>query len=467
MPAPPVRLPWRDGVAEVDARGRITLAVPRLPPVGIAVVGADGPGLDDARLVLVEDDLAEHSGRAGEVGVEQRVGVGEHCQLRWVVDVPAGAEPAALELAVDLGGAIGWLWPAGADGWLAVMPARGNSPTLLLRARQAELRRSEADGEGLRLVVTPRGLGPGRQVVVMQAQLVEPPSSVGTVLPAWYEPLVLDAGEHWTGAIADFGLDHDDAVTVSTGEVDSLVRLSAPPGRHRFAVHGARGVSDLVLEVAPRPSEVLAQVAAGLEVAALDAAGAFVLHRALAAGVLERTPEREDALDRFDWTRRPGLLAIALGAERALAEGEREMAVEAVRRLAAEPAVPGHARVATLVGLAAGALGVAEVPPLPPLGKGEAGLELALVLDAVSPAIEAEVDGVINRLGATLPGEPVDLDRRQQAMLAGLLDLVPEYWGVAWEAGATAQVTRRRILAAYAAGEVVDPEPLAWLLVTG
>ena len=50
-----MRLPWRDGVAEVDARGRITLAVPRLPPVGIAVVGADGPGLDDARLVLVEE----------------------------------------------------------------------------------------------------------------------------------------------------------------------------------------------------------------------------------------------------------------------------------------------------------------------------------------------------------------------------------------------------------------------------
>jgi hypothetical protein len=464
MPATPVRLPWREGAAEVDAAGRITLAVPGLPPVRLAAAGA---GLDGARLVLAEDDLAEHEGRAGELGVGQRVTVGEHCQVRWRVDVPAGAEPAALEVAVDLGGAVGWLWPAGADGWLAVSPARGNSPTLLLQAWRAELRRSAAVGDGLRLVVTPRGLGAGRHEVVLRALVIEPPSSVGTALPGWYEPLVLEAGDHWTGAIADFGLDHADALTVATAEEGSLVRLGGPPGRHRFALHGPQGVTDLVLEVAPAPGDVLRQVAVGLDPAALVAAGAFVLHRALASGALERTPGREDALDRFDWTRRPGLLAIALGAERALAEGEREMACEAVRRLAAEPATLGHARVATLVGLAAGALGVAEAPSPPAVGEGLAALEVALVLDADGPAVEAEVDGVINRLGGTLPGEPVDLDRCQQALLAGLLELVPEYWGVAWEAGATAQVTRRRILAAYAAGELVDPEPLAWLLVTG
>jgi hypothetical protein len=49
----------------------------------------------------------------------------------------------------------------------------------------------------------------------------------------------------------------------------------------------------------------------------------------------------------------------------------------------------------------------------------------------------------------------------------GLLEAVPEGWPEAAEAASTAQGASQQLLADYASGELVDPAPIAWLLVSG
>lgn len=79
----------------------------------------------------------------------------------------------------------------------------------------------------------------------------------------------------------------------------------------------------------------------------------------------------------------------------------------------------------------------------------------------------AELGGVINRLGAGLPGRPVGLGPAAAAELVILLEAGPERWPEARLAADASQETRLKLLAGYAAGEIVDPTALAWLLIGG
>src|SRR5690606_16825479 len=158
MPARPVTLAWNGGRAELDDRAAVWLRLDGAEaPVRLAL--SPDPGLAP---VLIEDDAAEHEGAAGGLEVSQRVTTAEHCQLRWVGGVgEAGAD--ALDLEVTLPeGQHAWLWPSGADGFLAVFPANGPGPVLVLHAVQAELRAAgeSQDGRVLRLAVTAEGLQP-------------------------------------------------------------------------------------------------------------------------------------------------------------------------------------------------------------------------------------------------------------------------------------------------------------------
>ena len=467
MPARPVTLSWTGGQAELDDRAAVWLRLDGSDaPVRLAL--SPDPGLAP---VLIEDDAAEHEGSAGGLEVSQRVTAAEHCQLRWVVGVREAG--AALELEVTLPqGQHAWLWPSGADGFLAVFPAAGAGPVLLLHAVQAELRAAGegSDGRSLRLAVTTEGLKPGeRQEVILRAVALPELPAAAALLPSWYQSITLEVGDEWEAPLADLGVDCEPPVTVAYPDADDTVRVSAPAGRHRVGIHGRRGVTELILEVAPAAADLLGPLAERLLAGAeLDSAGAVVVHRALQAGRLPRRAAVEDALDRFDWSSRGELLAIAFGSERALAEGEREMAAEAVRQIAARPCEPGLARVRSLAWFAASALGVDTRPLLPSDdGDPEALLEEDLYLDRRTPASRARLAAAINRLGAGLPGRPVGADFTAQALLVGLLESCPEGWPEAPLAGYTAQAARHRILAGYQAGEVRDLAPLAWLLVSG
>lgn len=467
MPASPLNLSWPGGRVLLDEQAGVLLQ-----PEGAA--GSLRVGFCDAGLapVLLDDSAAEHEGAGDGVSISQRVTVADHCQLRWVVE--AGDQPASSPL-LEITGAVGqylWLWPSGADALVAAVPATGAGPVLALQVVQGGLWKAgeSEDGRTLRLALTPDGLGPGqRQSTVLRALALPDLASASTLLPPWYEPLTLAAGEDWAAPLADLGVDSEPPVKVEYSDGDHTVRVTAPAGRHRLGVHGRRGVTELEFEVAPTPADLLRESGErALAAGPLDAAGALVVHRAVGAGYLPQHRVIEDALDRFDWTARGEPLAIAFGSERALAEGERQMAAEAVRQLAELPSGPGRSQVRSLVWFAASALGVDTAPidtELP--GSGPAPLEDDLLLGRRTPASVAGLEAAINRLGAGLPGRPVGLGHTEQAFLVGLLESCPEGWPEAPLAGATAQVTRQRIQAGYAAGEIVDPTPLAWLLVSG
>ncbi len=471
MPAAPVNLAWASGEVQVAPRGAVTLRFGEAPDQ----LEIELAGVADLVELFAEADVVEHEGTLGELTIGQRVTVAEHCQLRWVIEVPPEPrEPVRLDVTVTAAqGQALWLWPGGADGFLAVLPARGAGPVLVVQAVQAELRVAHdwGDGRTLRLALIPPGLAVGRRhVVQLRATVMADTRGIGALLPVWFAPTSLAVGEEWNAPIADLGVEVSSEVTVSHSDVGAMVTLTAPPGLHDFSVHGLRGVTDVVLHVAPPLAEVVASLAERLLAAGdLTSAGAVVVQRALQGGVLHRTAEVEDALDRFDWTSRDDLLAIAFGSERALVEGERAMAAEAVRRISALPVALGSPRVEVLAWLAATTLGVAGVPEAeasaPPGGLVR--LEQDIVRGRRTGETAASLAAVLGRVGAGLPGYLVGLNATRHALLVGLLEGVPEGWPEAPVAAVAAQAARQQLLACYAGGDLTDVTPLAWLLVSG
>lgn len=470
MPAQPVTLAWAGGSASLDERGGVLLQTEGATAVRLALV--PDPEL---RPVLVEPDVIEHAG-SGDHEVSQRVTAGEHCQLRWVSE-SAAAEPVRVELDVEVpSGQHAWVWPSGADGLLAVCPEIGPGPVLLVQVTQGSLTwAGESEDEGGRRVrLLLAGLQPGeRWVTVLRVRSLPTLAHVEDLLPSWYQPLVLGAGESWEAEVADFGIDAAPTVQVEFDEDDNggLVQIGAPPGRHRVALHGRRGITELLLEVCPDSYALTQSVAEQVlrsSPARWSSAGAVVVQKAVEYGVVASDRHVEDALDRFDWTSRGEPLAIAFGCRRALLEGERAMAEEAIRQVVALPHRRLQAQVRRAVALAAAALG-ADIEPLRAAMRPVPEPVLADYLDAGRRTAvgEARLAGAINRLGAGLPGRPVCLDPIAMAELVVLLDACPERWTAASLAATTADEARRRLFAGYAAGDITDPTALAWLLIGG
>ena len=453
MPAQPVSLTWPGGVASLDERGGVLLRIEGASaPVRLGL--APEPGL---REVLVEYDTVEHAG-SGEYELSQRVTVGEHCQLRWVAE---SASPVRIELEVEVPpGQHAWVWPSGADALLAVFPETGLGPVLVVQVMQGALTWAGEDEAGRRVRLVLANLEPGDRVVtVLRARRLPTLAAAASLLPRWYTPLTVDEWDGWEADIADFGVDAPESVFVSYDEDGQAVHVGAPAGRHRIGLHGRHGVTELTLEVAADIDTLTREFAEKLLAAGFltwTSAGAVVVQEAVTSGLLATDRHIEDALDRFDWTSRPDdPLAIVFGCRRAMLQGERAMAEEAVRQLVA---LPERARSAQLDGLVA----LAAVS----LGGDLASLAAAdqLQADRRGPAVEAELGGAVNRLGAGLPGCPVGLDPAAAAEFAAQLEACPERWSQARLAAETAQRTRLTLLAGYAAGDT-DPAALAWLLV--
>lgn len=464
MSAQPVTLTWPGGIASLDERGGVLLRVEETAaPVRLSLV--PDPGWQP---VLFEPDTAEHAG-AGEYEASQRVTVGEHCQVRWVIET--SPEPdRQVELEIELpAGHHGWVWPSGADGLLAIFPEVGPGPVLAVRVLQGSLTWAgeSTDGRRVRLSLLPAGAD--RQVTVLRVQRLPSPAAALGLLPAWYQPLAIGPGDEWEADIADLGLDASDPVEVEYPDDERTVRLRAPAGRHRIGIHSRRGVTEVLLEVCPTSHEVVHTVARrALAAGPLSSAGAVVVQQALIHGDLASDRFIEDALDRFDWTTRGDPLAIAFGCHRAVQESERAMVSEAVQQVLALPDRNQQAQVRRIVAFAASALD-ADTAPLLTLMRPVPHPVLAdrLHFGRRTETGAAQLIGAINRLGAGLPGRAVGLRPAAAAELVCLLDACPEHWPEAPLAAITAQEARFKLFAGYAAGDITDPTALAWLLIGG
>ncbi len=464
MPAQPVSLAWAEGVVQVDDRGAVLLQGEGMTAAVRLTLEPD-PGL---RPLLVDTDAAEHAGTV-EAGVSQRVTVAEHCQVRWVIEQPAEASgPVELEVGFPAG-YHGWVWPSGADGLLAAFPETGFGPVLVVQVQQGSLTWAgeSADGRRLRLALGPSG--GDRQVTVLRAERLAMLPAAVRLLPSWYQPLAIAAGDDWQAEIADFGVDASDPVGIDYPDGERTVRLSAPAGRHRIGLHGRRGVTEVQLEVCPRSHDLVRAVAQQvLADGPLSSAGAVVVQQALVHGDLESDRFIEDALDRFDWTTRGDPLAIAFGCQRAVQESERAMVEEAVRQVLALPDRRRQAQVRRIVAFAAAALD-ADAGPLAAVMRPveEPVLADRLHFGRRTRTGAALLAGAIDRLGAGLPGRPVGLSPAAAAELVCLLDSCPEDWPEAPLAAVTAQESRFKLFAGYASGDITDPTALAWLLLGG
>lgn len=457
-------LAWPGGTATLDARACVLLQIEdATAPVRLAV--EPDPRL---RLVVIEPDAVEHA-VLGDYAVSQRVTVGEYCQVRWVIETaPDWLGQVELEVALPPGHH-GWVWPSGADGLLAVVPDSGPGPVLAIQVQQGSLGWAGESPDGRRLRLTLGSRVSDRLVTVLRARRLPTLEAASALLPAWYQPLAMSEGDDWEAEIADLGLDAPDEVEVEYPDQERRVRIQAPAGRHRIGLHGPRGITDVLLEVCPRTRDLVRAVAGRLLASGLsDSAGAVVVQWALTHGDLESERFVEDALDRFDWTSRGDPLAIAFGCQRAVRDSERAMVEEAIRQVRDLPDRRLQAQVRRIVAFAAAALD-ADVRPLREVMSPVDRPVLAdwLHFGERTQAGAAQLAAAINRLGAGLPGRPAGLDPAATAELVCLLEACPEHWPEAPLAAVTAQETRLKLFAGYAAGDITDPTALAWLLTGG
>lgn len=439
----------------------------------------------------MDADEAEHSFVLGALRVHQRHAVDESWRWRWVV-VNESSATLAVDLALDLVPASGWTvwcWLAGAAGLITVSPRIGAGPVLAIRLEQGHLESGGAFTGGDRLPGLPVGASPGllrlapadlrldpgqRWVVTANARWVPDLVAAAALLPPWLEPVHLPAGEPWGARLADVGVTVAEPARAWYDDVEGVVWVVGPPGRHEVGVHGAQGVTRVALEWACPIDEALS-MAASRALAVRDqgftAAEAFCTQAALDRSLLAGTSAVHDELDRFDWTRRTDLIAIAFGIARATAEGEAAMVGEALRALASLRVEVGYGRVVMRAWLASLGVGTdAHQRCLALLGRqasdATAALESSLLHYRSADAGESALAGLVGLLGGDLPGELIGVDWADQARLVGLLELCPQEWPLAAYAARTAEKTRRRILAAYADGRIRSAEPLAWLLLS-
>lgn len=486
MPTPSLRLTWAEHEVVLSPDGtRVSLCRGDVPVLDLHVPTESPLGAS-----AVDADEAEHSFVRGGLRVHQRHAVGESWRWRWVV-VNESSAPLAVDLALELVAASGWsvwCWAAGAAGLITVSPRTGAGPVLAIRLEQGHLESGGTPtvGDGLpglpvgespgllRLAPTDLRLEPGqRWVVTANARWMPDLATAAALLPPWLEPVALPEGEPWGARLADVGVTVSEPARTWYDDVAGVVWVVGPPGRHEVGVHGPNGVTRLALDWAWSLDDALS-VVAGRALAergeGFTAAGAFCVQAAVDRSLLAGTTEVHDALDRFDWTRRTDLIAIAFGIARATAEGEAAMVGEALRSLASLRVEVGYGRVVMRAWLASLGVGTdAHQRCLALLGRqtsdATAALESSLLHYRSADAGESALAGLVGLLGGDLPGEPIGVGWADQARLVGLLELCPQEWPLAAYAGRTAEKTRRRILAAYADGRVRSAEPLAWLLL--
>lgn len=436
-------------------------------------------GAAPASVELIADDEVEHVLASGGARLLQRVTVAETWRTRWVLVRDHGGDQAVDErLRVQPGPEYTlWSWASGVTAVIAIAPAHAAGPVLCLRLEQGhlELVDPEPGRVAAEFQIAPPGtlLGTGeRLVTVIEGSWQPNLAALETRLPSWLGDTQLDHGCPWRADIADFGITAPDDVDLSFGE-DGAVLLDGPAGRRLIEVHTPRGLSRVPVEWVPPAEQVLHQVAVAAlgSSAPLGAADALCVQRAAERHAVWLEPSAHDRLDRFDWASDASIFAPAFALARGRNEGEAAVVSDGLRLLGSRPAGVGFGRLAMAGWLASLSVGLdarercLELLGRPAVGR-TAALESSLLHYRSVDFGQAELAGVFHRLGGNLPGRAPLLSWAEQASLVGLLELCPPEWPGAADYAQAAEKARGQILCAYLDGEITDPEPLAWLLLT-
>jgi len=481
MPAAPVKLSWGEHVVEVAPDGSARLRSPsgvvaRLTMESTRVTSRHLTGPDEVEFGVVA------SGLPGS----QRHSVAEHWRLRWVLHNPGPTSAAVrLPLRIEPGeGWSAWSWAGDAHGIVLLTDHRQPGALALVldqgrlcgtpAAGAPMLWQGDDAGPGVLQAAGPGQRVPpgGRYAVSFTARVLAGPEEAAGLLPPWAGGTVLAAGDAWSAPLADAGLDLPPPLRSWLDAEDGRVQISGAPGRHVVSVHHPRGVTAVPLDWAPTEDRTLTEWVARLSSApgTLTPADAFCVQVARDRGLLGASSEVEDRLDRLDWTQSDSPFAVAFGVARGLAEGEAVVVSAALDRLSGLPVGIGYARTVMRAWLASVSLAMERQSScLALLGRPAsdpiAGLENALLHYRSHDSSGAQLAGIVRRSGGDVPGDPLLAGWSEQAALAGVLRLCPEGWPEAAAAAESALKTRRRVLAAYADGRIVDSEPLAWLLL--
>lgn len=440
--------------------------------VELAWVGAAG-----APAELEADDEVEHTLSTPEGRVLQRQAVNGGWRSRWVL-MREASRPAAVEdrLRVRPGPEYSlWSWGSGVTALLAVSPAHTTGPVLGLRLEQGYLEEFGRPASGIAAVdylVAPTGgeLSPGQRLVTaLVADWYPKLEELSGRLPQWLNDTQLDADEPWWGELADYGLSGPEGVLVDYSE--GVVAVSGPIGRRVIDVQTPRGLSRVPLEWVPSVESVLHDVAsAAVGRRTLRLPEALCVQFAADRHALWLDPAAQDLLDRVDWAAAESVLGAAFGLARGRSLGEAALVSDALRALGRLPAGVGYGRVTMAGWLASLSVGMdAQLRCHELLGRSAVGrtaaLESSLLHYRSRDAGEAELGGVANRLGSTLPGAAPLLSWVEQAQLVGVLELCPPEWDRAGLYAQVAEKARGHLLCAYADGRITEAEPLAWLML--
>lgn len=425
------------------------------------------------------DDEVEHTLVTPAGLVLQRQAVNGGWRSRWVLTPePGRTATVADRLRVRPGPEYTlWSWGSGVTAVLAVGPAHATGPVLGLRLEQGYLEEGgdpAASSASVDYLVAPAGseLGSGHRLVTsIGARWYPGIEDLAGRLPPWLNDTQLDAEEPWSSEVADFGLSGPAEVQVEYS--DGVVGVSGPVGRRILDVQTPRGLSRVPLEWVPGFEVVLHSVASAAvgRDAGLSVAEALCVQQAADRQALWLDPSAEEQLDRVDWASNGTVLGAAFGLGRGRSLGEAALVSDALRLLARLPVGVGYGRVVMAAWLASLSLDMdsqARCHDL--LGRAAIGrtasLESSLLHYRSADFGVAELAGVANRLGGTLPGEAPLLTWIEQAQLVGLLELCPPEWDQAGRYARVAEKARGKVLCAYADGRIEDAEPLAWLLLS-
>lgn len=456
----PTGLRWNDLAVEVTDGGDLELHGPDWT-LSWRLTGSDELGVADAPRTRVDADEVECRWTGPTFALTLRHGFDHAWNTRIMVE-NLGDDVAVLDgLRIEWrvsGAAVGWCWPAGSVGLLAVLPESG-AAALVQQIRVGDL---GVDGRLAPVHVQPGG----RHIQTLRAEL-RAVDRLESVLPSTLPALDLAAGEPLRLDAPDLALEPtpDTEVDEATGELWP----TDGPGRYPLTLHGPDGQVRLEVSWAPQLTDVLVERAGTLLSDAPARRGVPRLETARDALLVARAGLDEDAVDA--WCARAGepadpweVLALA---ERAIAGGEVDLLDRAVDGLARVRAGRGAGFAAARVLAACVALGLDPTGPVSALERlrhgRDAAVELelrALGLADASPALLP----VRAHLGAGLPGDP-ELDDAGDAGDAGeawwiaLAELLTERAGESGvDLGRHAQARARRLLAAG-----VDDDDLCWL----
>jgi len=438
----------------------------------VDAVGAD-PELELA-------DEVEHTLQIPGGRLLQRQSVADAWRSRWVLlpasDVALTATPPRVRVRPGPEYTL-WSWGSGVTALLAVSPAHAGGPVLGFRLEQGYLEEAgdpEWSSATAEYLVAPRGseLSAGQRLVTaLRANWFEHLDDLAAKLPPWLNDTQLDFEEEWWGDLADFGVTGPDDVQIAYAE--GMVVIAGEGGRRAIDVQTPRGLSRVPVEWVPSVQDVLHAVAkTKLSLSRpLSAAEAFCVQLAADQHLLRLTDAHEDLLDQVDWAAEDSVIGAAFALLRGRKLGEAALVSDALRLLARLPVGVGYGRTVMAGWLASISLGLdARERCLELLGRSAVGrtasLESSLLHYRNAEFGAAELDGVANRLGGTLPGEAPLLTWTEQAELVGLLELCPPEWPGAARYSLVAEKARGQVLCGYYDERITDAEPLAMLLLS-